>query len=376
VFGASDEVLGTIEGGVDFEKRILAIYQQCRTPAEIEAAFAKLRAEMDDLIRARMDSTRQTLLEHFDEDVHTRLRLQLDDARAQLDRVGQMFWALTRFMLAEHATFDDTALTFDLTVPPQPEVRLGRYHLISKSAVTVPSEFLYRLSHPLGEHVLTTAQSLPVPLAHLTFDLSHHATRISALESLRGQGGWLTLQAFAIEAFEREEYALFSGFTDAGSALDQETCEKLFRCAGTAQPLPTLPPDVDARLARETERYVQATLARSLEANNRAFQQEREKLDRWADDMIFASEKALADTKAQIKLLERQARLAATTDEQLTLQSKIAELERVKRRQRQQIFEVEDDIKAKRDALITALERRLAQRTERATLFTVRWTIA
>jgi MtN3 and saliva related transmembrane protein len=30
VFGASDEVLGTIESGVDFEKRILVIYQECR----------------------------------------------------------------------------------------------------------------------------------------------------------------------------------------------------------------------------------------------------------------------------------------------------------------------------------------------------------
>ena len=33
VFGASDEVLGAIESGVDFEKRIAAIYQSCRKPA-------------------------------------------------------------------------------------------------------------------------------------------------------------------------------------------------------------------------------------------------------------------------------------------------------------------------------------------------------
>ncbi len=32
VFGASDEVLGAIESGVDFEKRIAAIYQCCRRP--------------------------------------------------------------------------------------------------------------------------------------------------------------------------------------------------------------------------------------------------------------------------------------------------------------------------------------------------------
>src|SRR5258705_13442203 len=32
VFGASDEVLGTIESGVDFEKRVAAIYHRCRHP--------------------------------------------------------------------------------------------------------------------------------------------------------------------------------------------------------------------------------------------------------------------------------------------------------------------------------------------------------
>jgi hypothetical protein len=31
VFGASDEVLGAVESGVDFERRIVAIYQECRT---------------------------------------------------------------------------------------------------------------------------------------------------------------------------------------------------------------------------------------------------------------------------------------------------------------------------------------------------------
>ncbi len=36
VFGASDEVLGAIESGVDFEKRIAGIYQQCRKPEEIQ----------------------------------------------------------------------------------------------------------------------------------------------------------------------------------------------------------------------------------------------------------------------------------------------------------------------------------------------------
>ena len=46
VFGASDEVLGAIESGVDFEKRIADIYQHCRQTEEIKAAFDQLQLEL------------------------------------------------------------------------------------------------------------------------------------------------------------------------------------------------------------------------------------------------------------------------------------------------------------------------------------------
>jgi Superfamily II DNA/RNA helicases, SNF2 family len=69
IFGASDEVLGVIESGVDFEKRIALIYQQCRTPEEIQRSFNDLQEELEEQISDRMKSTRQQLLENFDEEV-------------------------------------------------------------------------------------------------------------------------------------------------------------------------------------------------------------------------------------------------------------------------------------------------------------------
>ena len=129
VFGASDEVLGTIESGVDFEKRILAIYQECRTPEEIEAAFRKLQEEMDEQIRTRMDDTRRKLFEHFDEDVHQRLRLQLADAKAQLDRVGQRFWSLTR-LHARRVVRASTTMRL-------PSIWIARLVTISEQAVII-----------------------------------------------------------------------------------------------------------------------------------------------------------------------------------------------------------------------------------------------
>jgi hypothetical protein len=386
VFGASDEVLGTIESGVDFEKRILAIYQGCRTSEEIDAAFRTLQAEMDEQIRARMDDTRRTLFEHFDEDVHQRLRLQLDDAKAQLDRFGQRFWSLTRFMLDGSARFDDNALTFDLERPPRTEIATGRYHLISKShpksaqavdldAGAERSQFLYRLSHPLGEYVVESAKAIPTAPAQIVFDVSHHATRVHAVEALRGRRGFLTLTRLVVESYEREEYLLFSGFDERGTSLDQETMEKLFGCAGRVDGDEAIPAAEQQRLNAEAQRHAKATVSRSLEQNSVHFNQAREKLEKWADDMVLSAEKALADTKEQIKVLRRKARQAVTLEEQHDIQQQVQKLEKQQRRQRQDIFTAEDTIMEKRDSLIESLERRLAQHTATEALFTIRWAV-
>jgi len=383
VFGASDEVLGSIESGVDFEKRILAIYQECRTTEEIDAAFRALQEEMDEQIRSRLDDTRRKLFEHFDEDVHQRLRLQLADAQAQLDRFGRRFWALTHFMLAERARFDDAALAFDLDRPPREDIPKGRYHLISKShrradddATEEPSLFLYRLSHPLGEHVVDGAKAAATPPAQIVFDVTHHPTRLSVIETLRGKRGHLTLTRLTIDSYEREEHLLFSGFDGTGASLDQETMEKLFACAGRiVTEAGATPGAVAERLAAEADRHAKATVSRSLEQNSRHFNEAREKLEKWADDMVLSAEKALADTKEQIKALRRQARQTVTLAEQHEIQEKIQKLERQQRRQRQDIFKAEDEIMEKRDGLIDSLERRLAQRTETETLFTIRWAV-
>jgi hypothetical protein len=315
------------------------------------------------------------LLEHFDEEVHARLKIQLDDTREQLDHMGRMFWVATRYVLRDSATFDDAHYIFLLRQPPCDTVRSGTYRLISKDRDNVVGEFLYRLSHPLGEHVVEVAKSQETPLAHLTFDISQHPTRIAVIEQLKGLSGWLVLQAVTIESFEREEYLLFSGFSDDGDSLDPETCGKLFHCRATTGSAPSLASELRRRLDAEAVRHAEGTIARSLEANNRFFREEQDRLDRWADDMVLAVEKALSDTKAQLKALKRQARQATTTDEQHALQVRIREQERKQRRQRQEIFDAEDEIQDKRDALINALERRLKQSTSADTLFTIRWSV-
>ena len=124
-------------------------------------------------------------------------------------------------------------------------------------------------------------------------------------------------------------------------------------------------------------------LSCALEHNDKFFQQEREKLDAWADDRITSAEQALQDTKLKLKLkglkhlkrLKRQARMAMSMDEAQRVQQDIRKTETEQRRQRQEIFAVEDEIEAKRDALIAALEKRLHQASRTQVLFTIRWAV-
>lgn len=407
VFGASDEVLGSIESGVDFERRILDIYRTCRTSVAIDAAFHALRAEMDASIQARMQDTRRQLMENFDAEVHDRLRVQLQDTRTHLDRFSRRFWQLTQHVLQGQVGFDNERLSFDLR-PPRPaglpaDVPTGRYHLISRHQPAAPGPdasalavnepgldgYTYRLSHPLGEWVVQTAQTADTPVQRLVFAPAQNEARISVVEALRGQSGVLTLQKLTVDSFEKQEYLLFSALTDEGHSLDQETCEKLMATAATLATDPAtadlaasptasllkLPADTAARLQADAERHAQATVAQALETNNAHFAEARDKLDRWADDMELAAEQALKNTKELIKVAQREARHATTLIDQQAIQARIAQLERLQRKQRQEIFQVTDDIQDKRAQLIEQLTQRMAQKVSTQSLFTIAWSV-
>jgi ERCC4-related helicase len=381
VFGASDEVLGRIEGGIDFEKRILQIYDTCRHPEDIEAAFNALQAELEESINSRIRDTQAQLLETFDEDVHDRLKLRLDETQARLDKIGRWFWGVTRYALDGHARFDEQHYAFSLTSAPPAcaaSAPTGRYQLMRGGAQADMLAHAYRLSHPLGEWCIDTARGASTPAAAVSLDYSRHGTRMSVVERLKGQSGWVKLVRLVVTAYETTETLLFSGTCDDGSVLDQETCERLMSVqaagrptglAGTAAPMPP------AILATNSARQVEAAIAAVLETSQRLFIEERDKLEKWADDKLMAAEEHLRNTKARIAQLKRDAHKAPTLQEQSDVQRELGELERQQRKQRQDIFAVEDAIIERRDALIEALQERLKQTTEEEHLFTIYWSV-
>jgi hypothetical protein len=374
VFGVSDEVMGSIESGIDFERRIFEIYQTCRTPGQIEAAFNELQAQLDATIKSRIMETQQLLFDNFDEDIHQRLRLNLKGAQLQLDKYGKQFWALTKHMLSGNAQFNDNALVFTMNETPPRGIKPGTYHLISKNEANVEGEYLYRPSHPLGQHVLSSARELDTPLADVEFDVTHHPTKISLAVAMIGQSGWLTVDKLIVESVERKEYHLLAGFTDAGRTVDQEVFEKLFQCGGRVTDS-GVPGALPVRLADEADLRFKAAVEKCNTDNEHMVNEERDRLYRWADDMILAAERDLVVTKQHIRDANRRSKQARTLQEQVELQTEIRELEQQQRNHRRRIFDITDDIEQKRDGLIEAIEERMRQNTSTQNLFTIRWRV-
>ena len=107
VFGASDEVLGAIESGVDFEKRIADIYQHCRKHEEIKAAFDQLQLELSLGNQRGVDAAHASkLLEHFDDEVREKLKLERRSARKSTSTsFERLLMRLTRHELDGCAEF-------------------------------------------------------------------------------------------------------------------------------------------------------------------------------------------------------------------------------------------------------------------------------
>ena len=326
VFGASDEILGRLESGIDFEKRIYDIFDTCRKPEEIESAFEQLQAEMEEPIQEKLTEARQKIFEHFDADVHQRLKLRMESAEKRMDDVTRMFWNLTKYVYLTQYTnrnalhnsqyyFNDEKLIFGTDeafirqgARPKEHNEVPIYYYLDMNKPTreeKEAEFEeskrrrrsffrsgkmknplqgnpHRLSNIQGELVLKSGKALDILPSTITFDLATHPHRIAMLEEHIGKSGWLSLNRLTIETFEEVEHLIFVIHDSEGEQLSQEVGEKLF----------LLPASIDTDAYQDNpyqehaESLIRARTDELLKSaefdNHKYFNEELDKLDRWA----------------------------------------------------------------------------------------------
>ncbi len=377
VFGASDEVLGAIESGVDFEKRIAAIYQRCRKHEEIKVAFDQLQLELSLEINESMTQTRRKLLENFDDEVREKLKVRADASVASLNRLERYLMRLTAHELRGHAEFHD-ASSFEVRSFPDSlrslrsfaaeSIPLGLYELPRRSG----EAHLYRLHHPLAEAILTRAKARDLPVQEVCFDYGEHDGIISVLENFVGQSGWLTLACFTVESLDQaEDHLIFGAATDAGTPLDAECAARLFTLPGTVTgPCLSIVPGTAEVAIQQRQAAIKRTIS---ERNARFFEAEAEKLDGWADDLKLGLEREIKEMDRQIKEARRAVTTALTLEEKLAGQKQIKALESQRNEKRRSLFEAQDKVDLQREELISNIEGKLTQKSGLRQLFTIRW---
>ena len=376
VFGASDEVLGSLETGVDFERRIFEIYQGCRTKDEITSAFDSLQGELEEQISARMEDARAKLMENFDEEVHDKLRTRKAATDQQVTRYERWLWSLTKTELNGNATFDDEAFSFQLTTRPawlENGVPLGEYRLLRHRSEDAVHH--YRFDHPLMQQILGRAKERELLPREIVFNHSDYKHRVSLAEKYVGKSGWLRVTRFRITALEEEDHLVFSGCTDDDTELLSEECEALLAVPGTTGEEVVVPQEVQSSFDELFEVRQKRLLGDNEERNMRFFADEEEKLDRWAEDLKENLERELKSLAADIRSLKKESRAARNLEEKVELQKRVRSMEKKQTAKRRHLFEAQDEVDTKRDRLIDETQQKLEQSIESQPLFTIRWKV-
>ncbi len=376
VFGASDTVLGAIESGFDFEKKVVETVQRCRSDTEIEEEFRKIEVEYEERIKQDMSDARQKLFDVMDRDVVARLRARDVEIAGTLDAFKQRLLTIVRAELPEARFHKGHTQRFDYN---------GETYTTEWPLAEEKNWHFFRLADgKLARTIVDAAKERSLGPVQLRFDYQAFRdggnARLAAVEALQGNAGWLQislLRAETAKADASRERFLIAGFTDDGKPLDGELVDRLMLIPAHGDGPPQAPMPID-QLAKVEAEQLKSTLAEAQAENLRWLDEETDKLDAAAEDLEKALGTRLKDMKREIDAAKRAFR--ALTN--VTLEQKIAEQRRIKKledeRRRLKLSQDAElqRISDEKDKQLDDLARLLAITPTVTPLLTIRWEMA
>lgn len=232
------------------------------------------------------------------------------------------------------------------------------------------------MGHPLARHIIAEYINADLPCREVVFDYSHSSIRVALLAELVGKSGWLHVEKLSIDAFEQEDRLLIACFDEDGNEVFPDVAQHLFELYATEQVGAVIKPakvikQYDGIIARQRAAIIEENALR----NQNFFEEEMDKLDAWAEDMKMSLERELRDLDTEIKLLKGSAKKLATLAEKVSAQRAIKDLEHRRAEKRQNLFTAQDEVDARKEDLLSSVEKMLNQKVEQKDLFTINWNL-
>ena len=310
------------------------------------------------------------------------MKVNLEKGKSYLNQYEAWLWSITKYYLDGYASFDFDKDVFRLKKNPFPNFKIneGRYQLLKSGDSVKKSQQeladdanLYRAGHPLAKQIIHACKETELEAQTLIFDYSSHPTNMVALEEYIGQAGTLQVQQLSIISFEEEDYLILNAIDQAGNKVDSEVAQKLFNLPATIENQTIISEVENVQLAELNKAQKQEILEENMQRNAEYFDQEYDKLDKWADDMKISLEREIKDLDAEIKLRKAESRKKLDLQTKVKEQRAIKDLEKKRNEKRKHLFEAQDQIDGKKDDVLSNIEERLAQKLEEKELFTIQW---
>ena len=296
--------LGGIGSGVDFEKRVLDMYRNCRTEKEIEKSFKALQTELFDIIEQKVEDTQKAVIQNFDEEVQRKLKLRQDILARTLGKYDRKLANFVRLEFDKQARFIDDR-TFELSGNT---FRLGT---LSREDWEVNGVQRANTKHPLLGSALLSKKDNPVQ-AMVMFNHGNQDKR-KVLEDYIGKEGQLIIERMTAKREtvnkQPEEFdeLIFSaivqsdhGWQEIGSSLIEHISD-LFVTSEyndtSRQRDELLDISVKNRELREQEK---------IEQNEQYIDKERDQIRRFSKESLMRHEADMHKIREDIDKLENQ----------------------------------------------------------------------
>lgn len=372
VFGSSDEVLGSIERGVDFEKRVLDIIQKSRSPEEIEASFDALKEELQETISIEVEAARAKVLEQFDTDVVSRLNTRKTQLAHALNDFSR------RLLMLARAEFPDA----EFDVEGSHAFRQGE-HIYTphwQEAAEMDWQFFRLTDENLALEAAksasardhsTEARFLRFCPAAFPFD-----GQLADVSALRGKSGFLRVAKAAVSTEQKvREDLLVSCITNDGSQVSVETARRLLMAPAIDDGVVAMPSGLGPLDKLEDQLF--SSFAETVKRQNfQWLEEEEQRLDNYARDIeveIDAQIDELEDTAKQLRRDRRSPDLSM--EEKLSLGRKIksveGEIDDLKFSKHERRKQIRKQVNDMLDEFAAALDRK----PELKPLFSIRWSV-
>lgn len=375
MFGSSDEILWQLESGLDIERKILEIFQTCRTKEEIDSAFDDLQQKMEVIIEDKMKTTKQTVLDEFDEQVAARLQDSKEQTSIVVDHTKKFLRSCAQFALQWYADFDDRQMSFVLHKAPVNDIELGKYVFMDdKNKI---GAHILRTNSTLGTYIIDYCKQQSLSEQILLFDLSKYDGKLSLLEQYKWISWYLTVDLLRVTGTEYlEEHLIVSCIDEQNNELDPQVGEDLLKVPSEIIDNKfTISDQQKTALETYTQHRQSDIQAISQEYTNNYFSDEIHKLDKWADDIRITLERKVKALQREISQMKSEAIKQKDILSRAKIEKEILTKEVRFKDLRRKLYDEEDSLENKKRKLVADLLAKTQTQVEVQRLFMIGWKI-